>query len=141
METYHTWLRLFELLRFYSWIVDRFHISTRVYQRRTHEKDLDFHWLEARLSSLGFHVVLCVRSPESFSTARTERVKVSGNPSQYDDLGVFVSEQEMMRRIVGESILPTMELDVSDDDVNGGADRIARWLENTGGLHWRGTSS
>jgi hypothetical protein len=25
METYHTWLRLFELQRYYSWIVDRFH--------------------------------------------------------------------------------------------------------------------
>ena len=34
METYATWARLFELQRFYSWIVDRFHLSTRLYQRR-----------------------------------------------------------------------------------------------------------
>ena len=32
METYATWVRLFELQRYYSWIVDRFHISTRAYQ-------------------------------------------------------------------------------------------------------------
>ena len=32
LETYATWLRLFELQRYYSWIVDRFHISTRAYQ-------------------------------------------------------------------------------------------------------------
>ena len=32
METYHTWVRLFELQRYYSWIIDRFHISTRAYQ-------------------------------------------------------------------------------------------------------------
>lgn len=29
METYYTWPRLFELLQYYSWIVDRFLISTR----------------------------------------------------------------------------------------------------------------
>jgi hypothetical protein len=28
MENYRTWVRLFELQRYYSWIVDRFHIST-----------------------------------------------------------------------------------------------------------------
>ena len=30
METYRTWVRLFDLQRYYSWIVDRFHISTAV---------------------------------------------------------------------------------------------------------------
>ncbi len=42
METYATWLRLFELQRYYSWIVDRFHISTRAYQLQTYGKDYDF---------------------------------------------------------------------------------------------------
>ena len=28
MKTYRTWLQLFELLPYYSWIIDRFHIST-----------------------------------------------------------------------------------------------------------------
>lgn len=37
-----------------------------------------------------------------------------------------------MRRLVNESILPS--LDVSDNDVTGAADRIADWLEETGGL-------
>ena len=32
METYATWVRLFELQRHYSWIVDRFHISTMMWQ-------------------------------------------------------------------------------------------------------------
>ena len=31
LETYQTWARLFELQRYYSWIVDRFHISTQMY--------------------------------------------------------------------------------------------------------------
>lgn len=134
METYRTWVRLFELLRYYSWIVDRFHLSTRLYQRQHRGRDYDFRWLEERLDALGFHLVFCTRRRESFAAAREERLKVSGNPSQYDDLEVFVDEQEAMREIVGESILPTLELDVSDGDVAAAATTVAAWMRRTGGL-------
>ena len=137
METYATWARLFELQRFYSWIVDRFHISTIVYQRRARGREFDFRWLEERLLPLGFRVILCTRSPESFARAREERLKVSGNPGQYDDLAPFVAEQDEMRFEVGRSLLPSFEVDVSDDDVGGAADRVASWLEATGGLTLR----
>ncbi len=134
METYATWARLFELQRYYSWIIDRFHISTIVYQRRAHGREFDFRWLEERLLPLGFRLILCTRSPESFAQARKERLKVSGNPRQYDDLTPFIAEQDEMRFEVGRSLLPSFELDVSDDDVAGAADRVATWLEATGGL-------
>jgi len=134
METYATWARLFELQRYYSWIVDRFHVSTIVYQRRARGREYDFRWLEERLLPLGFRLILCTRSPESFARAREERLKVSGNPRQYDDLAPFIAEQEEMRFEVGRSLLPSFEVDVSDDDVAGAADRIADWLESTGGL-------
>ncbi len=135
LETYRTWLRLFELLCYYSWIIDRFHLSTRAFQLEARGKDYDFGWLEERLRALGFHLVFCTRTPESFAAARAERLKVSGNPTQYDDLQRFVAEQELMRRLVSESILPVLELDVSDNDVTVAADRIADWLEETGGLY------
>jgi hypothetical protein len=134
LETYRTWARLFELLQYYSWIVDRFHVSTRAYQLQTYAKDHDFCWLEQRLAALGFHLVFVTRAPDSFAAARVERLRVSGNPSQYDDLQVFVREQELFRRLVAESILPTLELDISDGDVAGAADRIADWMTETGGL-------
>jgi hypothetical protein len=134
MEAYATWARLFELLRYYSWIVDRFHISTMIYQRRVHGREFDFRWLEERLLPLGFRLILCTRSPESFTQARVERLKVSGNPGQYDDLGPFVAEQDEMRFEVGRSLLPSFEVDVSAGDVAGATDRIASWLESTGGL-------
>jgi hypothetical protein len=134
METYATWARLFELQRYYSWIVDRFHISTRAYQIEAHDRDYDFRWLEGRLLALGFHIVMCMRTPESFAAAREERLKVSGNPSQYDDLSAFVLEQELMRELARQSLLPVLELDVSDGDVEGACDRIADWMERTGGL-------
>jgi len=134
METYHTWLRLFELQRYYSWIVDRFHISTRAYQLKTYGKDYPFNWAEQRLLPLGFRLVYCRRSAKSFAAAREERLKISGKPSQYDDLQLFVDEQALMDRLVAESILPVLTLDVSDNDIPAAVARIADWLEETGGL-------
>ncbi len=134
METYHTWARLFELQRYYSWIVDRFHISTRAYQLQTHGCDYPFRWLEQRLKPLGFHLVFVWRSPESFLAARAERLKVSGNPAQYDDLQAFIDQQLLMERLVSESILPTLRLDISNNDVAGATERIVDWMEATGGL-------
>ncbi len=134
METYGTWVRLFELLRYYSWIVDRFHISTIIYQRRAYGKIYDFGWLEERLVELGFHLVLCTRSAESFDAARQERLAVSGNPKQYDDLEKFIDEQEFFRHVVRESALPTFEVDVSDNNIARATNRIADWLTETGGL-------
>jgi hypothetical protein len=134
METYATWLRLFELQRYYSWIVDRFHISTRAYQLQAYHKDYDFRWLEERLLPLNFRLVFLNRTPESFAAARQERLKVSGKPDQYNDLSAFVREQELIKRLVGESRLPRLELDISDNDIPRAVEKIADWLESTGGL-------
>ena len=134
MEIYATWTRLFELLPAYSWIVDRFHVSTRAHQLRVRGRDHDFRWLEERLVSLGFRLVLLTRVPESFAAARAERLTVSGNPRQYDDLAPFVEEQVLLRRLVSESALPSLEVDISEGDVPAAVERIADWLEETGGL-------
>lgn len=134
LETYQTWMRLFELQPYYSWIIDRFHLSTRAYQLRHHGRDLDFAWLERRLDHLGFRLVFCHRSADSFAAAREARLEVSGNPGQYDDLGVFIEEQQLMRRLAEDSILPRLDLDVSSGDLAGAADQVADWLAATGGL-------
>ena len=134
LETYQTWARLFELQRYYSWMIDRFHLSTQMYQLRTYGTYYDFRWLEDRLLPLNFRLVFCTRSPESFAAARQERLKVSGNPSQYDDLAQFVEEQTLLRRLVSESRLPTLTVDISDNDVPQAVERIADWLAATGGL-------
>jgi len=114
--------------------VDRFHLSTRAYQLMSRGVDYDFRWLEDRLAPLGFHLVLCTRSAASFPAAREDRLKVSGNPSQYDDVSVFVAEQDLLRRLAGGSILPRLELDVSGGNVGQACDRIADWMTETGGL-------
>ncbi len=134
METYATWARLFELLPYYSWIVDRFHLSTMAEQRRLAGRSPDMRWLEDRLRPLGFRIVLCARRDETFAAAREERLRTSGKADQYDDLGVFLREQALLHELAAASTLPLFELDVSDDDVAGAADRIADWLAATGGL-------
>lgn len=134
IETYHTWVRMFELQRYYSWIVDRFHLSTQMYQLQRYDKYYDFLWLEERLLPLGFRLVLCTRTEESFAAAREERLKVSGNPSQYDNLSQFIEEQERIIELANQSILPILHLDVSDNSVCNAADTVADWLEATGGL-------
>jgi hypothetical protein len=135
LETYRTWLHLFELLRYYSWIIDRFHLSTRMYQKMKYNKDYDFVWLEQRLAALGFRLILCTRTDVSFATARTERMKVSGNPSQYDDLHIFIQEQKLLRQYASASLLPFLEIDISDNNIQLATERIAAWLESTGGLY------
>lgn len=135
LETYRTWVRLFELQRYYSWIVDRFHISTQMYQLRTYGKRYDFGWLEERLLPLNFRMVFCTRTPESFAAARAERLKVSGNPAQYDDLRLFVDEQRLLRELVDHSTLPALTLDLSDDNIPEAVERIADWMEQSGGLY------
>ena len=134
METYRTWLRLFELLNYYSWIVDRVHLSTKLYQSEARHRNYDFRWLEEKLLPLGFRHIFCYRSPESFEAARAERLKVSGNPTQYGDLSLYLREQERMKLLIDHSLLPHTTIDVSDNNVEAAVGKIADWLEATGGL-------
>ena len=135
METYRTWLRLFQLQRYYSWIIDRFHLSTRAFQYESRGIDYDLKWLDKGLAELGFHLVLCTRRPETFPAARAERLKVSGKPDQYDNLDIFIREQELLRGLAKQSAMPVLDLDVSDSNLPAAADRVADWLEKTGGLY------
>lgn len=134
LETYRAWLRLFQLQRYYSWIVDRFHLSTMDFQRQARGRAPDLDWLEKGLAELNFRLVLCHRDADSFAAARARRLEVSGKPSQYDDLSIFVREQERLRALARASRLPLLELDLTDNDVPAAAGRVADWLEATGGL-------
>ena len=107
-----------------------FHITPQ----KTYGTDYDFGWLEARLAEIGFLLLFCTRTSEAFAAVREERLKISRNPSQYDNMQFFIDEQEQMRELVSQSILPTLELDISDNDVNATADRAADWMESTNGL-------
>ena len=80
-------------------------------------------------------MVLCYRRPETFEAAKAARLKVSGNPSQYDDLKPFIEEQKLLLQYADTSLLPVLRLDVSDSTPDQLADKVATWLEATGGLY------
>ena len=66
--------------------------------------------------------------------AREQRLKVSGKPSQYDNLQAFIDEQEIMRGLVQASRLPSFEIDISDNNVARATENIADWMTETGAL-------
>src|SRR5258708_25277772 len=94
-----------------------------------------FGWLECSLAALGFGLVFCWRLSDSFAEARRERLKVSRNLSQYDNLNLFIREQETMQRLIANSKLPSLLLDVTEGTIEERTDYIADWLEETGGLN------
>lgn len=136
MEAFDIWARVFELHRDYYWIVDRFHISAISNHVSVFDRRLDFRWLESRLKDLNFLLVHCVRKPDTFVSAREDRLAYSENPERYENLDVFIQEQEQMKEIISLSQLKTMTLDVSDDDVAGATSRVLDWVEEIGGF-WR----
>ena len=138
MAVFDAWVRLIELQPHYSWIVDRFHLSARAFQLLERGHDVDFGAIEERLRALDVHLVLCKRRDGTWESAREERLLVSGNPSQYDDLEKFRREQEQLRRLAGESTLHVLELDMTDGDIDGACLRVADWMASTGGLWARG---
>jgi hypothetical protein len=135
IEAYRTWLSLFELYRYYSWIIDRFHISTQMWQATYRGKQYCFDWLESRLATLGFRLIFCWREPSSFIEARKRRLKISSNPSQYDNLGIFIREQEVIQALVEKSAIPALLLDVTHRSLEEQVAYVADWLAATGGLN------
>ena len=94
-----------------------------------------FRWLESRLSALGFRLIFCWRNPESFAEARAKRLLISSNPSQYDDLTIFIREQQIFQQLVKDSAIPKLLVDVTERSLEEQIDYIADWLEATGGLN------
>lgn len=134
LRTYELWIQLLEHLPFCSWIVDRFYMSTQVHQWIFHQRRYVFRWLEDRLKALGFRLILCYRRPETFFEARNERLKISGNPSQYEDLARIIREQDELYRAFCDSQLEKLMLDITDTTVAVAADEIVTWLERSGAL-------
>jgi hypothetical protein len=44
-------------------------------------------------------------------------------------LNRFIAEQEEMRAAAARSLLPHLEIDVTDEDIHGACGRIADWLQ------------
>ena len=117
MEAYATWARLFELHRHYSWVVDRFHLSTMAWQAVHRGREEDFGWLEDRLAPLGFHLVLCTRRAETFAAAAAWSAWRSAATRPSTTISTCSSGSRRPATTRGGFRLPVLELDLSDGDV------------------------
>ena len=136
METYHTWVRLFELERYYSWVVDRFHLSTQTFQLQAYGREMDFTWLEQRLVPLGFRLVLVTRSEESSRERLTlAQSQENADPTLPEDVLQVGVDQRVMERLFLKSSLLKLKVDYSDGNTDRVVGEIAAWLAKTGGLH------
>jgi hypothetical protein len=71
----------------------------------------------------------------SFAESRKRRLEISGNPAQYDDLNIFLEEQKQLISLLERSILLQQTIDISDNDKSKAVEKIADWLNHTGGLY------
>jgi hypothetical protein len=131
-ECFDTYTRLLELNRDYYWIIDRFHISTIAHQRLNHGKRLDLSWVDDRLAAIGCVLIHLSRSPDTFSEARRERLRYSENPHRYDDIDLFLREQDLMADLIHSSAIRSTTVDVSDGDVPRIAQQILDWCKIEG---------
>jgi hypothetical protein len=131
-EAFETYVRLMELHRDYYWVIDRFHVSAIAFQYMAHGRQVDLSWVDKRLADLGVLLVHCRRDPDSFGAARVLRLTYSENPHNYDDLRVFLREQELMQDIIDNSAMETYTVDVTDGDIGRVADDIVSEVRRRG---------
>ena len=129
MQNYRTWVSLIELQRHTGWIIDRFHLSTCQYQLQHYRTEYDFDWLEERMKKLCFHQVLVTQEP----TVLREAIDISSTESQQAKFDIINQEQNLLRQFAAASSLPTIELEVSENDTQKTADKIADWIEEVEG--------
>jgi len=135
MACYENYVRLLELNRDYYWIVDRFHISTQSFQLQNQRKAVDLEWVDKRLANIGCVLVHLWRDPESFPAARKHRLTYSENPHRYDDLDVFIEEQEIIKSMVQASRMRSYTVNVSDGDVGRIAQEVLDWVKQIGAFY------
>jgi hypothetical protein len=125
LKNYGIWTRLIELQRHFNWIIDRFHISTQQYQIQHNENECDFNWLEERFLKLGFHLVYVSQSAEALESIITNQ----GITDINFEFEQVIHQQDILRDIASQSVLPTLELDISRMAIQDTVNNIVDWFE------------
>jgi len=97
MEAYRIWLSLFELYRYYSWIIDRFHILTQIGRQLTGGR-YKFGWLESRLAASGFRLIICCRTRILLRSSQTAS-RSPVNHRSTNDLTIFIRDTDHRKAI------------------------------------------
>lgn len=124
---YKTWLNLFEMQQNRFWVIDGFHLSTKVYQEIHNKIDFEVNWIEEKLKELDFKLVLCQRKKDTFRSAIEQEKKISSNEI---DLKIqsLQKEQDFFEKFFEQSRLSKLVVDVSHGNFKKSAKEIANWV-------------
>ncbi len=130
MEAFYHWARIMQIFRYQTFIIDRFHISAQFFQRKLQNMQIDFNWLEDLLLPLDARIILCTREPRTYETLLQERLSQSNHPELYpSNAKEFAKDQDIYRKLVQQSRLKSLEVDVTDGNLERVIRKIAQWLE------------
>jgi len=128
MEAYYHLARIMRIFRYQKFIIDRFHISAQFFQRKLRNTNIDFSWLEDMLIPLDVRIILCTRNPETYEDVLQKRLSQSYPPELYpSNAEEFARDQEVYRELVRNSRLKSLEVDVTDGNLDQVIQEIARW--------------
>jgi hypothetical protein len=94
---------------------------------------MDLWDVDHKLALMGARMVVCSRDPESYDGALSERLKVTGNPSQYRDMDAILNTQRRLLEFAERSTIPFHTLDVTNRPLSDMLDEVVAFLDSSGG--------
>lgn len=125
------YVEMAEVLKEKNILFEKLHISDAIYQKSYRGVDTDYTFIEARLKTLGFKIVLTTfREEEELIRKRLEeRIKLYPHYARIaKPVSFYLQQQELYRTAVKNSILPYLEVDMSDYDSTNGQ-KVLDWAE------------
>ena len=81
------------------------------------------------MKKLCFHQILVTQEPEALRESICNLSRIS----QHANFDAIIQEQNLLRQLTSASNLPTIELEVSENDTHKTTDMIANWIVEVGG--------
>ena len=129
MEAFYHLVRILQIFRYQTFVIDRFHISAQFFQRKFRNMYTDFIWLEEMLLPLDARIILCTRDPKTYEAALQKRLSQSYHPELYPTSNEeFAKDQEIYRRLVQQSYLKSLKVDVTNGNLERVIREIVQWL-------------
>lgn len=132
-EIIEKYVEMAEILQSKNLIFEKLHISDAIYQKSYRGVDVDYNFIEARLKTMGFKIVLTVfREDEGLIQKklkeRLEKYPHYGRIAKPVDF--YFKQQELYKTAVKSSSLPYLEVDMSDYDATNGQ-KVLEWGESS----------
>ncbi|KAA3600430.1 MAG: hypothetical protein DWQ06_09305 [Calditrichaeota bacterium] len=127
INLYKTWLELIKVQNDRFWVIDGFHLATKVYQKIYNSFDFDIKWIEEKLKESEFKLVLCKREESSFLRAIEENENLNERERQIK-ISNLKREQVTFEEEFEKSTLEKIIVDVTHGNFKKSSNEIANWI-------------